>query len=548
MAGFVRVTILLAFILYAGSASAAGTNCPSGANYSGTTAFSVNATLGSLGITSCYFVAANGSDSNNGTSESTPWAHLPGMSGAAGNAAAHTPVAGEGYILRGGDTWNNPSVNWSWSGASGSPIYVGVDKTWYSGSSWSRPIWTCKNGCWSTGTGNKYDILDNIEMTGLVDVCTNCGVSGSESGSSPNFVNMYGTYQLVENLYIHGWSTTRKVSNSGSQAIRFTAGSNATGDTMRYNIIDGSDTAKNMLFVTFGNTPIAYGNYMAYVYTGLDGCGDDWHDNILDNTMVQGVVTGHQDGLYHVTQCYSPNSFIYNNVIRNTTNSLTGGAVKLWLNGNAPCPFSSCTSYAFNNIIYNNYPGNTVDTGGHLVGVNYGTWYFFNNTVQCGMDSAMGICAVGMNTGATLNFHSSNNHWIQSGTASPLSCSKNPGGSCSQTDDLMQTLAQANSQGYTGASTYAFMPTNSSGSTLTAAATSMSSICSTISALNSVAGAACQSDTTYACNYVAANHSLSCPKRVTVARTSEPSIGAYQFGSAQSSTPDPPMGLTVSVQ
>jgi hypothetical protein len=69
MARFFRAAIfaifMMAFFLSAGSAFAAGGACPSGADYynsNGTTLV----TLASLGVTNCYYIAANGSDSNDG--------------------------------------------------------------------------------------------------------------------------------------------------------------------------------------------------------------------------------------------------------------------------------------------------------------------------------------------------------------------------------------------------------------------------------------------------------------------------------------------------
>ena len=84
-----------------------------------------------------YYIAANGLDSNNGTSKSTPWAHLPGMPNCTGNCASASPRAGDNYIFKGGDTWSPSSlgVDWQWSGNSGARIYVGVDQTWFSGTS-----------------------------------------------------------------------------------------------------------------------------------------------------------------------------------------------------------------------------------------------------------------------------------------------------------------------------------------------------------------------------------------------------------------------------
>ena len=49
-----------------------------------------------------HYVAANGSDSNNGTSTSTPWLHAPGMPSCSGSCASYTPQAGDRFIFRGG--------------------------------------------------------------------------------------------------------------------------------------------------------------------------------------------------------------------------------------------------------------------------------------------------------------------------------------------------------------------------------------------------------------------------------------------------------------
>src|ERR1700758_4405351 len=72
-----------------------------------------------------YYIAANGSDSNNGTSKSTAWLHAPGMPACSAVCASTTPKAGDRFVFRGGDTWhrNNNSATpymggpWTVSGA-----------------------------------------------------------------------------------------------------------------------------------------------------------------------------------------------------------------------------------------------------------------------------------------------------------------------------------------------------------------------------------------------------------------------------------------------
>src|SRR5579863_2798372 len=73
-----------------------------------------------------YYVAADGSDSNDGTSKTTPWQHAPGMTTCSSMCASTTPKAGDSIILRGADTWSSSSFpwTWKWSGSSGNPVQV----------------------------------------------------------------------------------------------------------------------------------------------------------------------------------------------------------------------------------------------------------------------------------------------------------------------------------------------------------------------------------------------------------------------------------------
>ena len=75
----VLVRCLFILMLFSTPVFAAGGACPSGANYPN--AAGTNVTLASLGVTSCFYASSSGSDTNSGTTESSPWLHFPGMSG-----------------------------------------------------------------------------------------------------------------------------------------------------------------------------------------------------------------------------------------------------------------------------------------------------------------------------------------------------------------------------------------------------------------------------------------------------------------------------------
>jgi hypothetical protein len=86
--------------------------------------------LPALGATH-YVDYATGSDTNNGTSTSTPWKHAPGMKGltpsgsstgdgCSNNCASYTPAPGDFIILKGGTVWPYTVLPWQWPSNAGS--------------------------------------------------------------------------------------------------------------------------------------------------------------------------------------------------------------------------------------------------------------------------------------------------------------------------------------------------------------------------------------------------------------------------------------------
>jgi hypothetical protein len=204
------LTLLLAGVLALGATPARGPGgaCPTAAQYiNPTNPTGPLITLASKGVTNCYYVAANGSDSNDGLSEAAghPWLHAPRMPAATGNPAALTASAnipaGTGIIIRGGDTWHLQSgsprlglpVGWpnstsgnqfDWNfnndfGTATNEIYVGVDYTWFTGSQWTRPIFNFDNPTFRptsptnacTGPNNSHGFGPTCNTTGVA-ACT----------------------------------------------------------------------------------------------------------------------------------------------------------------------------------------------------------------------------------------------------------------------------------------------------------------------------------------------------------------------------------------
>ncbi len=150
--------------------------------------------IGGFASANTYYIAANGSDTNSGTSNTSPWQHAPGMTNCKSTCGSVTPQPGDSIIFRGGDTWHfgnsalTPYVganhwNFSQSGTSGNVIYIGVNTSWYAGSAFARPIFNGDDPVTtSVASSCPYDYnninvvmlgtdnhirLDNIEMTGF---------------------------------------------------------------------------------------------------------------------------------------------------------------------------------------------------------------------------------------------------------------------------------------------------------------------------------------------------------------------------------------------
>ena len=107
-----RLFLIPALLLILASGFATGGTCPSRANHLNA---STNAlvTLASLGVTSCCYCAATGSNSNDCLSEATghPCQSLPGMHG-----ASITPTPGTVYYVSnsGSDSNNGTSTSTPW--------------------------------------------------------------------------------------------------------------------------------------------------------------------------------------------------------------------------------------------------------------------------------------------------------------------------------------------------------------------------------------------------------------------------------------------------
>lgn len=487
-----------------------------------------------LAATTHYVSKSLGSDSNAGTTKTAPWAHLPGMPDCTATCASYSAGSGDQFILYGGDTWihSDLGVNWTWGGTSSSPIYVGVDQTWYNssvcGSSWCRPIFNCGNTAvastqygaiiWIAGN---YVTFDDIEVTGY-----------QQQSGTGYVVSVYDNNDTVKNFYIHGFSRTSGSSGSNSFALSNNwSGGGGNGTLFDHNVVDGSDSPNKDFMGGILHGDVVQDNVIRYVYNGMNGVFNDVHGNLVEYNYV--ATSGdHCNMLFFQSLFTASAGYVYNNVIRHS--GCAGGST-LWLLGNANC--TSCTMYAYNNVIYDvagdfdpvdipigNHPGN----GG-------GPFYIYNNTLEAGGSDAIGNgeCCQRFTT------YYSNNHFIN-----VLNACLSTGTACTNngtnlTETAVQVIADIlpHFDQYSASQTYAYSPVASTNSTV-GTGTNYSSMCSgSLTALCS--------DTTYP-TYNTTNHTV--VMRTVNSRGSSWDIGAYQFATSQTQPPQAAPNLESSVR
>jgi hypothetical protein len=508
-------------------------------------------------VAATYYVDyVGGSDANNGTSKTTPWQHAPGMQTCTSVCASTTINAGDSIILKGGVRWPNASFKWNLpSGSSGSPTYIGVDKSWYTGASWTRPILTAGGAVISNNYNTMFGLgpdttIDNFEITGFYLKTGAC--SGAIYGDCGIFNCGQHSGQTIEDLYIHGWTHdgTSATTNPSGIIFIFSMGG-SSGQTAHDNVIVGTDVPGDHSANAFFNGPsTAYNNYIKQVSSAfIVSYPSVYHDNHIEDI---GPAYCNMPFPQYAGNCTHENGFedngdtglyFYNNVITNVNAGLA-----LWV---APNPGYSVTMW--NNIIYAVHDNQVLDLARPVYNSSYcstgqnaqnycntsGNYVLENNTVECGDDTTLyDVCQSNVGFAGGASFLYQNNHLITATTAK--GCASGVANCRFDATNIVQTLAMANGQGYSSSQAYAFSPTSSGNSTVGAGTALTSTAVGQLATLSS--------DTTYACAMGNGNQP-SCPKRTAVSRplTAAWDAGAYRFNTSGVNVVNPPANLSATV-
>jgi hypothetical protein len=506
-----------------------------------------------------HYVATSGSDSNNGTSESTPWAHLPGMPTATGTAGSYSAAPGDTLILRGCDVWYNSNfpLVLSKGGSSGNPVTITVDQTWYNTancpSAWNRPVFDAHTSSSSStpteingsggqatgcigGNGNyfvafqaSYITFSWIELRNLYyanDAQNTCWAgNGWWRADSVDFIT-------VSNTYEHGWSMHSYQANTYGDAdilVWVDGPPNCPHCKLDYNVADNCAT-------TSGSGTLAGGAlYFINITHSIFKCMSNAIKPIFAGEIGWNEVTENGE---------SPDPTVHDNVIETVDSQGNGGIY--YIHDNRLHDYHSGEGLQVGNPGETDYVWNNSWYGLLAVGANGPqvpqsetpvSMFFWNNTIvdwgDCINDASHGYSWSG-------TFKSQNNLCIDSDGNSG---SGNPTASAQTiSNNLGMTDSAAAAAGYASSETRPFSPTLSTSPSV-GFGTNLSSV--------------------WPAGFSTSDASLSCTEQTinTVVQSvcsgtqvARPTSGAWDAGafefSAGSTTskPNPPTNVKVTVQ
>lgn len=297
--------------------------------------------------TTYYLDFGSGFDSNAGTSKTAPWKRAPGMAGFAGS---YSHTAGDQFIFKGGVTWDKTVFNWtiSNSGSSTTPDYYGVDKTWYSGASWSQPIFdgggaVAQNNVKNIHVIGSFVTLDNLKIQNLglpyiyngghaISIDNNHDVTIQHCTITPNARIGILISDAVANTTMSNFT----VSNNDISAVSWgvAVAPSATNAVMSNVLITNNalhDFTSQMCGGVHGDGIIMYrgnytatsGNYISSAYISGNRFYGDFHvDSTIDscvnnNTAPSGACTATNpcgmNSFLYVERPHDTNTYVYNN-------------------------------------------------------------------------------------------------------------------------------------------------------------------------------------------------------------------------------------------
>jgi hypothetical protein len=513
--------------------------------------------ISSTAFAGTFYIAANGSDSNNG-SQTSPWAHLPGMATWTGN---YRPTAGDTLILRGCDVWGNSNfpITWTWSGSNGNPITIDRSTTWYNTancpSGWNRAVFNAGSAVMggaecSGDNNNKFFQLNSVnfvtfnwlELTGYYWNTNAGGSCGSQTGTIVDANNSDSI--TLSSWFVHKWSHGPSAGDSDHFFDIVNGGTMCPNCLITGMVLENDDgsgdcgagvqwstTNSVIRNMVNGIKPKTQGNFGSLNISDIHHGFDSTHENIIE------PVGGNGSGIYYFHDIY-----VHDNASGELQFGNQGETYYIWNNVNVQG--ANTRNWAFPQ-----QPGNGPKA-----------LYFWNNTiVSASSGGGAGILTCNPCNPATWQTIDIENNYVitpfggnfNGGLIECSDCGSNQpfpsSGTRTVANNLVITPTNASNQGYTDSSTYVYSPQNNNCSGISANCP----IGAGVNLSSSWPSGYTYNDTTYACVQQTVSGVIEsvCNQRTTVPRPGSGAwdVGAYEF-SANSSAPNPPTGLNVVIQ
>ena len=423
----------------------------------------------SLSAGTFYIDYSAGSDAAAGTAKATAWKRAPFMKSFGGS---YSHAAGDRFIFKGGVIWPVScfQMKITAGGSAGNPDQYTTDPTWYSGASYTRPIfdfqhttvgpgWTYAAGVLVEGVS--YVTFDGLDLPNFRAPLHAVG-GVSTWGSAAICLNNASNFTLT-NCIVRDWdqptvTTAQGVEWFGGGAIiRVNSG---TGNLVT-DCVFHLDNVTQRTGTACWNIPIVqYSTFRSVPQCVMSA--QLVHDNQFLDTPNPHYISG--DPVPHANVIYCHDGLTcYNNLINGA------GGIAQVIYGNPG--FSGANTW----LIYNNtvlnvaQPCIAIETeGSNSAGAQA---KLYNNTLLGPGGGGYCIRTVPRGNGPVANVDYRNNHLITSGT--PFS---NEAGVTTLTtqSNLVQTVTQASAAGYTAAQVNplspidATKPTVGTGTNLTA--------------------------------------------------------------------------------
>ena len=334
---------------------------------------------------SYYIDFTGGANTNNGTATGTAWKSHPYMQTAAacsgtGAAPSYSHSAGDIFYFKGGETW--PAECWSMNiGAGGSAGNIDtytVDASWYTGGSWTRPVfdgeWVSpSNNSMIRTLGNSYITFNNLELKDM---------QNETAGGSSFIIIDGGSNIIIQNTYMHGWYLKDGITSDDAHGGVY-AGNNSsvTIDSCTISNSEYSETRNSGVAIKGAN--IVTNTTINNVPSVCLGCTNVSYSTIynISYPTVDFDVSYHTNGIYQVGSGSVHHNLIYN---------FSANAAPLYPNvcsaGSGNC--KDWTQYVYDNVVIIPSDDATVP---HLIDISTeaadagpvygGTIYVYNNTL-----------------------------------------------------------------------------------------------------------------------------------------------------------------------